>query len=494
MGNLLACHFYSNPQGAWQTFNNVVESILYVPHLQKAYIVTDIAKTIYEPKLVDYLFTAMKLACVATCLFFNMKLFLAGCAGIGLAKLVLTIGSDYDKTPKDDIKNIKDDNTKLNEKNDNKTPENSTKVNHTQLDGQGRLNLLSSLYDIYQDWYRPNKNMEALKRYVASKDYERHANTAKVYYNKKELAIEDAARIIHQREPVNIAMAQYYDKTELEKFLSNLTVNGDKVSVHADSIYNTTAIKKDGELFSNKPNTASVYSETYLWPTPNDNLAKKEICILSVPAPALDTDEQPHYSYYMNSEEKGDRLNQENYRKEMQHLAKTVIRCALDNKETAFEGKGIKRLVISQYGQSAFLGAVNGEDQQIAHDIYYQTLVEEIIQNKEALQGITIAMSVYGDSENDAINAKFTEPLKKSGIDTGLIVGDILQTAKEQDLIVNAWDPHSVVGNGNDGDWSLDGVLGGGTGIGSTQTPWINHFLASKVDGTPHESSRYIGI
>ncbi|MFV0339736.1 MAG: hypothetical protein ACK5MA_03770, partial [Parachlamydiaceae bacterium] len=61
-----------------------------------------------------------------------------------------------------------------------------------------------------------------------------------------------------------------------------------------------------------------------------------------------------------------------------------------------------------------------------------------------------------------------------------MIIGDIVDTAQEGDLIVNAWDPHSAPGNGNDGDRSFDGAMGRGSGILATQTSWLNPTLKSK--------------
>jgi hypothetical protein len=60
-----------------------------------------------------------------------------------------------------------------------------------------------------------------------------------------------------------------------------------------------------------------------------------------------------------------------------------------------------------------------------------------------------------------------------------MIIGDIIETAHEGDLIINAWDPHSAPGNGNDADGSFDGSMGKGSGILLTQTSWLNKTLRS---------------
>lgn len=47
-----------------------------------------------------------------------------------------------------------------------------------------------------------------------------------------------------------------------------------------------------------------------------------------------------------------------NDNEEMNHLAKTVVQATIDNKKSAFQGKGIKRVVIPPYGQGAFLNEI----------------------------------------------------------------------------------------------------------------------------------------
>jgi hypothetical protein len=62
----------------------------------------------------------------------------------------------------------------------------------------------------------------------------------------------------------------------------------------------------------------------------------------------------------------------------------------------------------------------------------------------------------------------------------GSIVGDIKVQAEAGDLIINAWDPHSAPGNGNDGDASFDGHLGRASSILLTQSVWFNPAMRRK--------------
>lgn len=303
----------------------------------------------------------------------------------------------------------------------------------------------------YQNHYKPKLNLKNLQEYALSEDFHRHAKTAHIYYNSAQISHEDALRIIFQREPTNIAMGNnQYNEHKLEELFG-----------YRKGIYNDKSAKKsDGTSFKDLPNTATVYSETYLWNPPGGN-QKKEIACLSLPAPALDSKEQPHYSYYV----KEDHLDSGKYETEMQFLFSVIEKAIRDNKETAFQNKGIKRVVLSRFGQGAFLAALSSKDQDLAHQAYKNQMANFLNNVKDL--GLKIVMSEYSYPEQDVwYNA--------------MIVGDIIETAEEYDLIINAWDPHSAPGNGNDADASFDGSMGKGSAILLTQTSWLNTHLRSK--------------
>lgn len=349
-----------------------------------------------------------------------------------------------------------------------------------------RLKEMNVVYDIYNARYAPRANRSCLSSYIQTNDFERHAATAKVYYNKHQLSLQDASLVAFQREPVNITTTQLYDKTKLANFIASKGF-----PAHTDSAFNDpTLIKSDGSSFKDLPCTVSIYSETYLWAQPGVDASKKEIGCLSVPAPALDSHYQPHYAYYMQ----GSALNQEKYSKEMKVLANMVVTTAIENKNTAFQGKGIKRLVIPLYGQGAFLAALEVDDRIAANKLFYANLIAQIKLHAKKLEGLEIVMSEYGPGRNDEMQSSFVDPLKDTGLNIGIINGDILKTAKEGDMIVNAWDPHSAPGNGNDADGSFDGAMGKGTAIGLTQLAWINPYISKKSDGLPVDASKYIGL
>ncbi|MBM3208453.1 MAG: hypothetical protein FJZ57_07655 [Chlamydiae bacterium] len=305
--------------------------------------------------------------------------------------------------------------------------------------------------DCYHNYFKPQLNMANLRAYALSPDCSRHKETAKIYFNAEQMVSSDALRVAFQREPTNIAMGyNQYDKDQLQRLL------GYQVGVYNDS----SARKEDGSLFSRLPNTVSIYSETYLWPNPGQ-AGKKEVAILSLPAPALDTSEQPHYTYYIDNTQS--RLNREKYKKEMDFLFKTIEQVLRDCRDSAFEGRGVQRLVLTKFGQNNFVAALGPQDREIAHECFKQA--KNHFCQRIADLNIEVVLSVYGGNE----------PVQ--GWHDQIITGDILKSSRVGDLIINAWDPHSAPGNGNDSDHSFDGAIGKGTGVLLTQTSWLNNRL-----------------
>lgn len=185
----------------------------------------------------------------------------------------------------------------------------------------------------------------------------------------------------------------------------------------------------------------------------------------------------------------------------MHFLFNMIERSLRDNIGTAFNNKGIKRLVLCKLGQSAFLGAPSSSDSAAANAIFQ----EEMRVFLDRIQGLNIpvVMSEHKDpnaeqrkreaeralGEAMSYRPRRHDPNDRESEDQApqapqyqdwhehMIYGDIIETSREGDLIINAWDPHSAPGNGNDAGKSFDGAMGKGSGILLTQTSWLNDRL-----------------
>lgn len=324
--------------------------------------------------------------------------------------------------------------------------------------GAGGAKSLQTALSAYYPDYLPTENLKNLESYSKSKEFEADARSAKIYYNSKQLAPEDALRVIYQREPTNIAMQQLYNKQNLKKAYG-----------YEQGIYNDpSAKKKDGSSFKDMSNTASIYSQTRMWKPPGGDKSVHIAC-LSLPAPALDTDKQSHFSYYVSDGV----LVTKNYKEEMQFLFKTIETVLRDNLLSAFEGQGIKRVVLSQFGQGSFLAGLSETEKEKARVIFLQQL--DVFLDRIKDTGIPVVLCEYAKTKNSDSLAQHAK----------LLFGNIIETAKEHDLIINPLGLHSAPGCDNDGSQSFDGAMGMSCGLLLTQTAWINPHLKDRESLAP---------
>lgn len=96
---------------------------------------------------------------------------------------------------------------------------------------------------------------------------------------------------------------------------------------------------------------------------------------------------------------------------------------------------------------------------------------EELVETRE------IALYCQFKAPRSTISQNLENRLKNEGITLSIARGELPEVVKEGEMIVNAWDPHSIPGNGNDKDNSFDGVLGKHSAIGMTQSTWMNPHL-----------------
>jgi hypothetical protein len=210
-----------------------------------------------------------------------------------------------------------------------------------------------------------------------------------------------------------------------------------------------------------------------LWPSwrAGDGSGGKKVAILSVMAPALDSLNQPLFDWYVQDKI----VHGARYDEEIRHIGAAIVAAVHDNVTTAFGGHGIERILLSRYGQAAFLGALKIAQREPAHKIYAAAIVDLVRLLRTKYPRIPIMLASYSSADLSQSEqhefAKLDPPL-------AYLNGDILKTAKSYDFIVNAWDPHSFPGNGNDNDDSLDGFLGRASTILLTQLPHFNHDIA----------------
>lgn len=169
--------------------------------------------------------------------------------------------------------------------------------------------------------------------------------------------------------------------------------------------------------------------------------------ILSVPAPALDTQLQAEWSEYVHEKgPKTGKLNRGRYEKSMSSIAEHILACARDNPG--------HRVVLSGFGLANFIKGLPPEEQEIARQVGRDVMVQLMADLKKENIDFAYMAGRQDDAPWNKIDPKphylGKFPDKK----------DTTSWLQSTDIIVNAWDPHSLVGNGNKDDDSLDGRVG----------------------------------
>ena len=245
------------------------------------------------------------------------------------------------------------------------------------------------------------------------------------------LDAQAAQDVAFQRDLANIGMMDIAAITASDQNGGDLnaSVLGNRksyVSSHPDS-----AAVKPG-------NQVSLAMETLLRRA--DGVVKK-VTVLSSPAPALDSKAQPEWSSYVDAQ---GRLDPAKYRAGMAGIRDHIRSCAASHAGP--------RVVLTGIGTSAFLGGLNNDDKATARAIVTEMLAD-VARDLDAL-GKQVAFYDKSDAFCNALNER------NQGAPSIAFLGKLEASWEEDgDLILNAWDPHSLIGNGLKLDNSGDGIL-----------------------------------
>lgn len=207
-----------------------------------------------------------------------------------------------------------------------------------------------------------------------------------------------------RREPVNIAMNRFYNKQMMKKYFG-----------YSISNYN-----------SSSPNIA-VYCYT---PCILKHRPKIYIHVLNVIGVALDSKKQPDYSRIKNK-------GLPEYVKIIWRIFKKIRHCFLSKDFDILVLHGFGLGVFSLYAKEFHINTKN------VFKICFENLFSKIAANKNIILN-------FIDFDTDLNVTKMKIPIQEL----------VFKIETEKTLFVNAWDPFSLIGNGNSNDPSLDGYFG----------------------------------
>ena len=258
-------------------------------------------------------------------------------------------------------------------------------------------------------------------------------NDTTVFYNElddsKEYTnadyLHDVILMTIQREPANVTMDRRYEQTELKQNFgweigaySNLK---DKRLMPNIAIYCNARVKN--------PKTTNEY---------------KNIHVINLVGFALDIETQPDYMF-INKIDKTKRIEY------LQSFYEKMWKLAF----AACKQKGLKNLYVFNVGGGAFseklsnILTLNDTVENYVNTHFHKPAFEKW---KEIYNDITILNRDF-NSEIRIPDILFNDVLKKNLINI------------DETLFVNAWDPWSIIGNGNGYDPSLDGWWGRSSNI-----------------------------
>jgi hypothetical protein len=274
------------------------------------------------------------------------------------------------------------------------------------------------LFDLYVPGFNPSK-------WVLEKENHHFDKTVVFYheYDDKEKVI----KLITEREPCNISMRQYYNKRKLQSEFG--------WSIGAYSLSTKTKLM---------PNIA-VYCYATLKKKDNNYI---NIHVINLIGYAFDCYNQPDYIYFIGKQNMKDELV-----KKYQEMWKLALYC--------LKTLNLKKFYLYNVGGGAFAPPMIDNFIIEIFEPSFIPLMPEF--NKLGIQVIGY------NQKNREFNGGF--------------IPDIFDDTGKQDLAntlyVNAWDPWSIIGNGNGRDNSLDGYWGRSTNMSalgwSMTNPYINY-------------------
>jgi hypothetical protein len=310
-------------------------------------------------------------------------------------------------------------------------------------------------------------------------------------------ALDEVIKTVYYRDPVNITFNRYYDAKILYKnfnynqanYLNNLyyTDNNNtyKMSYGGDIYDCMSSLDKETKDFQLKPNIAVFCNATINCNTGhfnklyiNVNLKNINVNVLNLIGYGFDFKTQPDYKYIENIK-KNNRLLEviKLYRKmwlKLAHFCKIY-----NNSKTKIEDK-IINVILSNVGGGVFSSSINDllelQNYNFYHNIFIPSFGNKennnLIENLESpyyiLNNLNINTKITFDDKNSIDNKYYVPNIiynisQINTLDNSInksLLQDLKTPTLKNTLFINAWDPHSIIGNGNSNDNSLDGYWG----------------------------------
>ena len=293
----------------------------------------------------------------------------------------------------------------------------------------------------------------------AKDNWDKVMKGVRVFYSKNEPNKNLVRDVVRDREPVNIEMKQFFDPDVMAEHFGP-----------TESFYT-----RHYDIFNNLAPNVAVYTPTYVDYKGNTNTF---IHVLNSVGYAFDDEDQPDYKHFIGDPDITKKMNEK-----YERIFRLMVACA---KEV-----GLTKIVVSLVGADNFAKKYDakemkgpmGENERKA---FFQRTVwapafikvhkETVKSNPDIKWAFMGAEDKYGNPSTALqIVQKYKAYIKNLGWFPDIL--DDPWVDLDTTLFINAWDPHSVAGNGNAKDQSLDGQMGRRTNIGVNSTMMTNSHM-----------------
>jgi len=325
------------------------------------------------------------------------------------------------------------------------------KNENKKLDYKKFIEVSRKLYSVYNKGYQPP--IFIFK--ISKNDIIKYMNSTIIYYEKEKDKI-----LSFTREPVNIEMNRYYDLEKMEKYF------GYKISLYNEKSSNIAIFTK----------TPIQYKKEYefngqIEQIEKTKLIKLDINVLNVIGVALDSEKQ--YDYIKLSKIKN-RIHE--YENMVRKYFIKIKKCFIDNN---FEILFLSAIGLGNFSILCPLLDIN------SYKIFNKILNEVFDDIVNKISNKKIILWCFPDNllKNIRIKNKYICNLYLEDL-----LYEIYNNKKEyinfsckvnidKILFTNAYDPYSIVGNGNNNDNSLDGYFGRISAMSVLCWPYTNPFI-----------------
>ncbi len=309
---------------------------------------------------------------------------------------------------------------------------------------ENRIEIFDILCSIYGKKFTPpgfNDNMSwAKSAYIEQGSFEKYAKVARIYTssNAPNIIIQ---RLVTEREPVNIGMRRFFDESMMNKIFG----------------FNVSYYKR----YYNKVNEIAPNIGVYtLAPVLFKNSNPIDVHFYHAIGYAFDTEAQPDYKILSN-------VDSCVLIQKYINLFKCMFECA--------KHLGLNRIIMPIIGGGSFSALYKDGRDVFQTNIFIPALVSVIQKYPDIMVGYTTCdkscpAALYLKNNKFKYVGKFPVFLNNDWFD------------KKTTLVGNAWDCHSILGNGNKGDNSMDGWVGRFSavhffGLGLTNPYLLNNII-----------------